>query len=385
MAGGRASVRTAVGRFGPIEARPSRAIAAASTGAALLTMVSLTVEPLRSLPAAEHLQLGLETPGALVAAAGALVLTARFVQTRARADALLALGLGLVSATGLVFAVGPMIGGGAGRGPASVALLVGWLVAAATLAAGGCVDTGRLPSFRRTPAMLRTAAATALGGLIVLGWWLSPKSPRPSTARRARGPSTVRAPFARALALATAALFLLAAAGLARRADRDRDRPAAWLAVAAGLGACLSADHALFPWLQSDFAFRGDLVRVAFYVVLAVAAASGVADHRRRAARAAVLDERRRLARELHDGLAQELAYIATHAATLDDRPVADVAGARLAKAAERALEESRAAIAALTLPLRRLIALGAPTRRHAACRHARGDAHRGRPGPPRA
>jgi signal transduction histidine kinase len=52
---------------------------------------------------------------------------------------------------------------------------------------------------------------------------------------------------------------------------------------------------------------------------------------------AAVLEDRRRIARDLHDGLAQELAFI-----------VAETSGPA-AKAAERALDESRRAIAALT------------------------------------
>jgi signal transduction histidine kinase len=62
---------------------------------------------------------------------------------------------------------------------------------------------------------------------------------------------------------------------------------------------------------------------------------------RARAAAAAVSQERRRLARELHDGVAQELAYIRAQS-----RRVAG--GEKLVEAADRALEESRAAISAL-------------------------------------
>ena len=73
-----------------------------------------------------------------------------------------------------------------------------------------------------------------------------------------------------------------------------------------------------------------------------------------------MLDERRRLARELHDGLAQELAYITTESRRLAGHPGAE----HLAEAAERALEESRAAILALTRPadepLERTIAVAA-------------------------
>jgi signal transduction histidine kinase len=68
---------------------------------------------------------------------------------------------------------------------------------------------------------------------------------------------------------------------------------------------------------------------------------------RERAIAAAVLEERRRMARDLHDGLAQELAFLSTETRRLkaDRRPERIDA---LADAADRALDESRAAIAAL-------------------------------------
>lgn len=66
----------------------------------------------------------------------------------------------------------------------------------------------------------------------------------------------------------------------------------------------------------------------------------------RRAAHAvAVTEERRRIARDLHDGLAQELAFIAAQARRLDD----DERLRSIATAAERALDEARAAISALS------------------------------------
>lgn len=51
------------------------------------------------------------------------------------------------------------------------------------------------------------------------------------------------------------------------------------------------------------------------------------------------------MARDLHDGFAQELAFISTQSRRLKDDPV----GERVAHAAERALDESRSAIRALT------------------------------------
>ena len=63
---------------------------------------------------------------------------------------------------------------------------------------------------------------------------------------------------------------------------------------------------------------------------------------------AAVLDERRRMARDLHDGLAQELAYVVMQARRIAERGGGEDAR-RVADAAESALGESRQAIAALS------------------------------------
>jgi signal transduction histidine kinase len=80
---------------------------------------------------------------------------------------------------------------------------------------------------------------------------------------------------------------------------------------------------------------------------LVVAVMRAVEHDRRRFAAAAVADERRRIARELHDGLAQELAFIAATA-----RGVADGGSRRRAEllegAAQRALDDSRSIIGAL-------------------------------------
>src|SRR5204863_83824 len=64
----------------------------------------------------------------------------------------------------------------------------------------------------------------------------------------------------------------------------------------------------------------------------------------------AALEERRRIARELHDGVAQELAFVATQARLFVTNPSA-VEIKYLGAAAERALEESRRAIALLAHP----------------------------------
>jgi signal transduction histidine kinase len=101
-------------------------------------------------------------------------------------------------------------------------------------------------------------------------------------------------------------------------------------------------NYFLFPSLYSEWVYTGDVLRVGFYLVLLGGAAREIHAYWRGLAQAAVQEERRRLARDLHDGLAQELAYIGGRASAVgaDD----------LTAAAARALDESRRAIAALTL-----------------------------------
>ena len=62
--------------------------------------------------------------------------------------------------------------------------------------------------------------------------------------------------------------------------------------------------------------------------------------------REAILEERRRVARDLHDGLAHELAFILSALSTSD---VGSEAGAHVSRAAERALDEARRAISVLS------------------------------------
>jgi signal transduction histidine kinase len=147
------------------------------------------------------------------------------------------------------------------------------------------------------------------------------------------------------LQLVRCALLAAAAYGFFRRARREEGL-FLWLAGGSLLSAYAAAARFLYPPFYSDWITAADGLRVGSYGILLVGVVSELRAYERTAAHALKLDERRRLAREIHDGLAQELALIAREAADL--ARFRDPAALRVARAAERALTESRHAITAL-------------------------------------
>ena len=152
-----------------------------------------------------------------------------------------------------------------------------------------------------------------------------------------------------------AILFAAASVGFTRRAGRTKDEFLTWLASSAALAAFARLNYSLFPSLYSEWVFVGDALRLSSYVLILVGAAREIGRYQKREAEAAVLEERRRIARDMHDGMAQELAFIATQGSALRRRHELLSQAPELeyvAAAAERALDESRRAIAALTHPV---------------------------------
>jgi signal transduction histidine kinase len=147
--------------------------------------------------------------------------------------------------------------------------------------------------------------------------------------------------------IAVAAALMAAAAGLARRASRRNEPFLRWLAVAVVLGGCAKLNYALFPPHDSGAVRVGDALRVLGWLVLLTAVVGEVRRRTRARAEADLARERRRLARELHDGVAQELAFIRRRAGRLAELPD----GREILSAAERALADSRRAIEALVPP----------------------------------
>jgi signal transduction histidine kinase len=135
------------------------------------------------------------------------------------------------------------------------------------------------------------------------------------------------------------------------------------LALAAGV---LTLVAAMVPGIHLAYC-------LGFYVLLLVGAAFEIRSYQQQLARAAALEERRRIARDLHDGLAQELAFIVLEAGRLATR-VPDRSIPHIVAAARRGLEESRGAIALLTADGEQ--SLEAAVKQEARMVAARGGAH---------
>jgi signal transduction histidine kinase len=146
--------------------------------------------------------------------------------------------------------------------------------------------------------------------------------------------------------------FLLAGAAFARRAEREGDEFQMWLGIGATIAGIGYLNYALFPSSYTDFLYAGDLFRVTAVAVWGVGAIREIGTYQSAFATSAVLEDRRRVARDLHDGVAQELAFIASQMHWLakhgQDRETMD----QISEAVQRALDESRGAISALSRPL---------------------------------
>jgi signal transduction histidine kinase len=128
----------------------------------------------------------------------------------------------------------------------------------------------------------------------------------------------------------------------------EADPVASLLAAATMLLAFVSLSYLVTLSLYPGRLGPGEGIRVIAFGLLLAAAATSERRVRARQARSAALAERRRVARDLHDGLAQDLAFIAAHGLRIaeamgEEHPVV--------VAARRALAISRNTISELSDP----------------------------------
>jgi signal transduction histidine kinase len=299
------------------------------------------------------LHVAVEITAAMASILAAQLVHGRFRSTLQPCDLALFTSLVGFAATNLLFSALPLLGSTAPSSFRTWAPLVGSFVSTALLAVAPFLGDHVV---RRPDLAVRRVMIGCAGGLAIIALVVAaagdalPAAIEPSArAIASDGPAYDGSVGLIGAQLLSVILFAAAAAGFSGRAHRHGDVLAAWLAVAATLGAFARLSYALFPSLYTQWFSGGDALRLGCFVAVFAGAVGETRRLQRALAQSAVVDERHRIARELHDGVSQDLAYIVQQLRRLagtEHRPSGiDV----LVRAAERALDESRHAVAALS------------------------------------
>jgi signal transduction histidine kinase len=247
--------------------------------------------------------------------------------------------------TDFVYCAVPVLAGAAGWDSRGGGWLACVLLVAIALAAGAFAPrTTRRGSDRG----LNALALAAGGGTVALAALLA-QVIGPRGGARSLTPAGMTAaaahPVALAVTLGSAALLIAAAVALLGRREGG-ERGSGLLAGAAFLLAAARLQYLVVPAVGIDWVTPGEGLRLGAYGLLLAAAACRYAARRRATAHAAITAERERIARDLHDGLAQDLACIAVQGQRLETQLGVEHP---LMVATRNALAASRGAIVDLT------------------------------------
>jgi len=317
-------------------------------GATLATLLVVFVPETRFAYWQPALHVALETAAALLALLAALMIFRRFRLTGCLCDLLVVLALGLTSSANMVLAVIPaaVSGGVAGEVPTWFALAC-QLAGAVVLAAAALRPDRRVYVAWWVPA-LAVAVMVALGATVARQYLPEILSPylSPGTSER---PSRVGHPAILAAHAVSAATYAVAVYGFARRAIRNADGLLRWLSIGCVLALFAFPGYFFHTSVHPEWIYTGDGFRLLSHGVILVGATTEIRRYWRIQTEVAVLQERRRMARDLHDGLVQELAFIHRNALRLNSE---EMIAARIRASANRALVEARHAIHALSQPV---------------------------------
>jgi signal transduction histidine kinase len=335
----------------PIRVLPAVA-GAAAVGLAVTLLVSL-VGVLDFAYRSTSLHVAVETAAALASIVAAQSFFGRFLSSLQLRDLALTASLGFFASVNLLFTAVPALFTGEPGPFRTWAPVLGHLAATALLAAAAFLPERVVhkPRLAATRALVGCEVAVgAIAGIVLLLGDALPEATAPASAP-ANGQLVTGDPLVVATQLLSAVLFGAAAVAFARRAARTHDPLLRWVAVAATLGGFARLNYFLFPSLYTTWFYAGDGLRLLCFVALFAAGVQETRRLQRALAASAVLEERRRIARDLHDGVTQDLAYIVQQLRHIADRPEAAGDVGPLVRAAEGALDGSRDAIAALTRP----------------------------------
>jgi signal transduction histidine kinase len=287
-----------------------------------------------------ELRLVLETTMALAGLLVAVLAAARFSAEGRRVDLLLASGFLVSSLSSAGFGIGPLLGGASSRPAEEWAALLGGMLGAALVA---IAPFARGRTRRRDWAI---ANAVAAAGLVLFVAWSLLRDAGNSLPPLSL-PVGATQPFYLTGTLALQAMIMLVAVvGWGERFRKRNDDLSRWLALGFTLMLFAALQLVFQPLVAGAWVSQGDFLRMLAYTVILVGAWRAIrfAEFGR-----AVADERARVAREIHDGLAQYLFAVSTHASMLESGAASEDTLPRLKEAALLAQQEARFAILALS------------------------------------
>lgn len=338
--------------------RPRHHVLAALVFGLLVTFGTLVIHDLRFAYRLPTLHLVLETAEGMIALLAAWLMLGRFTRDHKLSQLLLITALVMLGLANLLLSVLPPLAGVDSTDPFST-----WT-----------------PLIVRSAATILIAIAALTEDLVVGTWWRDIKRPlalamlfTAAVAASVSGlerffgaPDLVTPPAGQsggalisgldAVLVSQVLLALLwgvAAYGFTKKAEATDDEFATWLGAASAVSATARISYLMFPSLYTGYVYVGDFLRLVFHILLLGAAMREIRSYWVQVAAQATEQERRRLARDLHDGIAQELLFVSAQtraARQLSQDDQMDRSLLRLQNASDRAVDEARRAIHAMSL-----------------------------------
>jgi signal transduction histidine kinase len=314
-------------------------------GSAGATLALVLVASLNFAYRAPALHVALETTAALAALAAAFLVLGRFWRTGFLDELILSAGLSLLAVWNFAFALLPAVFDLPSSRLSVWSMLFTALVVAVFICVAALLPRRRIPVGPWWPLVVYGSAA----GLAFAGSAPMAVFPRLLPERVALVTSADGHPsLAGGLHLGLALLYILAALGFARRNRLTNDELSGWLTIACILSGASHVNYFFHPADLTNWVYTGDVFRLGFYLALLIGAAREIASYWTSVIAAASLEERRRLARDVHDGLAQEISFLARNVRLLRERGADPQLVDRILRGVARAQEESRRVVGAL-------------------------------------
>ena len=300
------------------------------------------------------LHVAVETAASLIALLAGFLVFGRLQRRGGLNDLLLATALAVFALLNLCLLTMPALTQFLSKDLIVWVLLIGRLLGAVLFVFATFVPPHRL---RRPVLVLAVSVAgwiaTVLLTAAIFHWLAGHVAHRPAAALALGSPRALGLggyPALLTLQLVTTVLYVVATIGFLSCFRRFRDEFLGWLAASGTLAALSHLNYSLYPSPYAQLVHAADIFRVGSYVMLLVGSMREISSYWHTQSEAAVLEERQRIARDLHDGLAQELAYLARHLDSVGGERGEETRGL-LRRAVARAQLESRRVVSTLATP----------------------------------